>query len=521
MKTICRMFFFAFAVAIPIAVSAQIPLPPFLPDHYGPVFESLGGSWQLVRQSETNGQFGSVYESPTLSSTLLVENIPSERATAQPLFANIVTRLNQLIASNKGSFVEINETDLQANVILPSYVQSVLVFSLPRSIQIWTFSTTIKNSRTFNLLPQAIRRQVNRQRYEEAIQSGNISMGYWNNSIREHAMTLLGDGDTAQALSVLKVLLESAPGDFEAHLALMTHTPDAVAASNSAKAVFRNSEDLDQIDQAARFLGKERMNLDELPTLSPDDTGLRLVLIPLPPCNPWFLEESAKVFEQITQIPVSIRRLDVEWKWKTPERIAFQRDVQMFLTSGNPTPFDFTGWPPERYFSEIRKLANSKGPIFQWSAEKWIQRINASPGQYAASYYLVHLNTLLRSRRSGDHRTAYVGLTEANLFSGDSNFVFSQALPGVSILSYHMMLGSTFGEQTATRRRLVERIAKSLTSTGMLQLGLTRSTDPSCPTSYPNGIQRLDQQTLILSDEIERQLDRLRNPTAPNADSSP
>jgi predicted Zn-dependent protease len=108
----------------------------------------------------------------------------------------------------------------------------------------------------------------------------------------------------------------------------------------------------------------------------------------------------------------------------------------------------------------------------------------------------------------------YVGITEANIYSGDNNFLFSigRIKKGdslASILSYHMMLASSLQEEYESRHRLTERIAKELVPASLKQLGIPRSTDPRCPYSYSSGVSRLDEKTLRLSETLKNALKQL------------
>ena len=73
-----------------------------------------------------------------------------------------------------------------------------------------------------------------------------------------------------------------------------------------------------------------------------------------------------------------------------------------------------------------------------------------------------------------------------------------------------MMLGKTLRENHESRRRLVERIAKELVPVSLMQLGIPQSADPTCPHSYASGVERLDEKTLTLSDEVEEALEKIR-----------
>jgi hypothetical protein len=56
-------------------------------------------------------------------------------------------------------------------------------------------------------------------------------------------------------------------------------------------------------------------------------------------------------------------------------------------------------------------------------------------------------------------------------------------------------------------------MAKELVPASLKQLRIPRSTDPTCPYSYSSGVERLDQKTLTLSDEVKQALNKLRATT--------
>ena len=514
MRNIICWLVLSFA-AVLRAEAVPLKPPPCLPEYYSAVFATLDRPWHLVEQDATNGQFRFTYECPARHGTLVFEQISCDRTTAPAYFNEAANRINQGSSRQRGTFEEISEFELRARKDNRNLTQSIWLFVLPRSVQIWTWTFPRQGPEAAPGTLQAVRRCVNRQRYEDARREGNVAMGRWGPCIRAHAMDLLTAGDQTQAMKVFQDLLSTSPNDFEAHLAYMTNATDSAAASNSAQIVFRNSEDPAQMECAAAILGIPKPNFDSLPPVSTEDTGLRLVLIPLEPDSLWLLEDVAKLYEQITDVPVSIRGLEQPWEWKTPERIAHQREVQRFLHVEGQPPIDFTGWDPERYIGAIRANVETADAYSRWQAEQMIAAIVSAPGQYEVAPHLNHLKERLKEKRSADRRTMYVAVTRTNIYSGDSNFIFSKAnctpAENAAFLSYYMMLGSTLGEPAAARTRLTERIAKSLVAASIWQLGFPRSTDPACPTSYPDGVARLDQQTLVLSAEVRSQLERLRD----------
>jgi predicted Zn-dependent protease len=514
-KTTCGIIILTAVTATHIA-AAEPRLPSFLPAYYAPAFSSGGKLLNLVGQGETNGVTQYVYSTTDEDLALSVENIPGDQPKCDAVFNNILGNLNQVITTNKGSFAEITTTEAYAEVTLTNAAQTVFTFMLPSSVQIWTFSRAPTDRGGPTAAFKTIRSFANRQRYEEALQAGNVSMGHWQKCIHDYAKELLEFGRKDDALIVLKDLLATAPFDYEAHLEFMANAPASASATNSAKTVFKNAEAQDQIVKAAEFMGVEPRTLDAFAPLATNETGLQVILIPLPPCNPWLLDEAAKVFERITEVPVRIKRLNEVWTWGPAERISRERDIQGILVEFAKENIDFTGWTKDRYVQALKDAVKSEDALSNYWVRDLADKAKDEPGQFFVDPYLDRLCATLENHRSKDNRTMYVAITEANIFSGDNNYVFSlgttdRELPA-SIMSYHMMLGRTLNETYDSRQRLVERIAKELVPASLKQLGIPRSTDPTCPYSYSSGVDRLDQKTLTLSDEVKEALNKLKDP---------
>ena len=228
----------------------------------------------------------------------------------------------------------------------------------------------------------------------------------------------------------------------------------------------------------------------------------------------WLLDEAAKIYEDITDVPTKIRRLPEAWGIGTPTRIAYQRTIEDVLVRLNKENIDFTGWTKDRYIGELGKSVREEDAISKYQVRALIDRVNGEPGQYLADPLLSRFSRILEKYRSRDERTMYVGITQVNIYSGDSNYVFSVhitgQLSGAGVLSYCMMLGETLSEEYQSRRRLTERIAKELVPASLSQLGIPRSTDPTCPYSYSSSVSRLDQKTLILSASVKEGLKKMR-----------
>jgi len=488
-------------------------MPTFLPEYYSPVFSEHRDTLILLGHSEKEDweQYAYLTEDRTLM--LSVENIVSDRRRADAMFKNLLGRLNAEMENKDGEFIEIARRELHARVRDSNVERTVFGYILPRSIQIWTYTASPAETRQIASKYQRIRTFVDIQRYVEAMREGNVCMGSYGSEIFRHAHYLLDGGNRKESLSVLQQLLPRFPFEYEAHLTLMENTADRAAAMNSARIVFQGAEDPTLIDAAADFLGIEKLTLDSFPLLDEREGGLEVILVPLPPCNPWFLEDVARAYEQIVGLPVKIRRLEKPWVLRAPERIFRQRDTQRLLQEVKKGGIDFGGWDEDRYIDELLKAEESADAMSKYHIKEWVEKIQKESGQYLVDPYLDWFSETLRELRSRDERTMYVGITQANIYSGDNNYIFSQGRIGgeskASIQSYYMMLANTLGEEYQSRQRLTERIAKELVPSSLKQLGIPRSVDPTCPYSYSSGVSRLDQKTMNLSDAVKDALERL------------
>jgi predicted Zn-dependent protease len=248
--------------------------------------------------------------------------------------------------------------------------------------------------------------------------------------------------------------------------------------------------------------------------LGKGETGLQLILIPLEPCDVWFLEEVSGTYKKITDIPVKIRRLKEVWNLTAPDRIPYQRAIQEMLVRMKGQNIDFTDWKKDGYVEELKKTAESKDALTKYYVKDLVHKVEKETGQYFADPYLDWFSRILEKYRSNDDRTMYVGITGINIYSGDNNFIFSLHTTGresqASVLSYYMMLARNLSEEYESRNRLTERIAKELVPASLKSLKIPRSTDPTCPYSYSSGISRLDQKTLRLSEPVKNSIERIR-----------
>lgn len=496
----------------------RIQLPSFLPEYFVPAFRVKQDQLKMVDRMDKYGAERYFFELKEESAGkyigLIVENVKCDRVQCEQGFDNLRNFLNNKLKEENGDIIEMTQSEIRADTHPGGGVEVIhLGFKMPTSIQMWTYHTVTRTVKDIEVQLGFLKTLINRQRYDEARLAGNIAMGVWGPQIYDHARRLLKDGKKKEGLSVLADLLAASPNNFEAQVAFMENTDDAAAATRSARIVFENAENASLVERAAKYLGIRVEDYDSIPKLEKGERDLQVILIPLQPCNVRLVKEAAAVYEKITGVPTKVRRLDVDWRFKEPDRIYRQPVIQGNMTA-RKGKIDFTGWTKARYIEELRKISGSESPLDRYYIKDLIKRIEGEPGQFRVEPYLNRFANELEKYRSGDRRTMYVGVTEVDIYSGDSNYIFSSGLVSPNsqgtILSYYMMLTAPAWDRYEPRRRLTERLAKELVPASLKALNIPRSTDPRCPYSYSASLDRLDEKTLSLSDEVKAALDTLK-----------
>jgi hypothetical protein len=488
-------------------------LPDFLPAYYARALTGLGPI-TLTLHDDKNNVSRYVYATDDQVISVSIEHYSCDDASCPVIYQNAAKYLDKQVTDNGGIFLDANPTDFRVQWKTGLAENDAMVARLPSALLFWTYSSRLERSLDLDGYFDAVASAIERQRYEEAAADGNVVMGRWREQIRGYAHRLLHQGRKDEAISVLKALLATAPSDYESHVDFMANTTDAAAAQRSAEIVFENAERPDLVTTAARFLGRTEPNLDSVAILAKGETGLQLILIPLPPVDLGTVIEAAKIYETITGVPTKIRRLAEPWDFGAPQRIFDQKRVQAAIIQHDGPAIDFSAWTLDRYVAALLQTVAADSALSKYSMRDYVKKIETGPGQFLIDPVLVRFNEMLADYRSKDARTMYVGVTSADIYSGDYNYVFSQFakrdLLGTSILSYNRMTASASGATFQSRKRLTERIAKELVPASLKALDIARPADPSDPYSYADGLERLDQKSLTLSAPVREALDKFR-----------
>lgn len=486
-------------------------LPPFLSDYYAPLFSHNGVPLKFWRNVTVEGVEHYRYRDKDHSMTLIVERWPCNRQTCTTVFETFIAKTNQDTRALKTTFLDFSNPNAQAIVHKQDTISNVIVLLMPDSVNMFSFRQSPADYPGFKEMKpvfaaayEQAKTFADRQRYEQVVLiNDNVEMGGWADSFRTHALTLLAAGEKDEALKVLRRIVATTPFDLEAHLLLMENLPAGPEAQVSAKVILRNAESPDLYAKAAAFLKRPLTTMASIPPIGKSDDTLQLILIPLDSVDLDLLADAAKIYEQITSIPVTFRRLHAPWTPGKPDR-----PFAVF----NARIVEFSGLSKEQFVTNLYKTPNQTA-LDRYFFEKFERDLEKSSGQYDALRLSGPFFDSIERHVSDQPRTLVVGVTIANIFSGRARYVFNsfitrgRSMSG-SIFSYQMLRSTEFEPQS--RERLAERIAKELVPASFHKLGIPRATDPRDPYSYSNGADRVDQKSLKLSPPTAAALETFR-----------
>lgn len=498
-----------------IHTSARADSPSFLPSFYEAATKIDGQTLPLVSEGVENGVNQAIFASPGGSNAIFMGQVPCDRTNCAALFNANIRRHAQSLESHNGEFLNLVQHEYastwQDNGA--SYVEIVL--EVPDAIIVWKSVTKASLPASDAESLATIRSLTDRHRFEIARSQGNIDRGLWAEAGYRYANDLFRDGSDEAALEVLRQVVAWAPFHLDAHLSLAEHTRNDATRRASALAVWENAEDPELSHRAGKLLMRSAPNRQSLPLIERNMQGLQLVLIPLPPCDIRLQEAAGKLYSDSLKIPIRIARLPTDWVWDTPDRVFRERDIQKLLQSNSARMLNFDKWIIDDYSAAVSALAANADPLTRYQFQSFLREIEGKPGQYDVATYVPRFARTLEPYFSGDKQTMFVGVTGANIFAGDANYVFStgaiEPTRAASILSYAVMEASMSGAQYQSRGRLAERLAKEMVPASLKQLQIPRPADPRDPYSYSNGVARLDQKTMRLSEQTRTALDAFRD----------
>jgi len=489
-------------------------LPPFLAPYYADAIAVLGNDFVLTEKENKDNVSRYRYESADKVTSVEFQNFQCERDRCQVLYTNAVGYFDKILTENSAQFRRATPTEFSAVWQTGLADNYSFVAKMPTSLLFATYSARLGRDIDTDAFFAKLLTAADRQRYETAQTLDQVQKGLWTTAADDYARDLLQAGRRDDALAVLRNIVTVAPFDYEAQIVLVENTKDVALARSAAASIYDNSEDPELAAKATRYLGRNVPDIGALPALRKDEGGLHVVMIALPPCDPRLLADAGALYEKITGITVRIVRLSEHWEFDRPGRIPDQRRIQQAIIQKRGPNVNFNDWSRDRYKIELLDTVTASDALTKFNTEQFVEKLDARQDQYDAGPYLNQLAGILAQYRSTDNRAIYIGVTGADLFSGDTNYIFGTGITvngaTTSLVSYYRMTTKSTGERYESRKRLTERLAKQLVPPTLGALGIARPVDPTDPYSYADSVGRVDEKTLTLSEPTKQALDNFR-----------
>ncbi len=295
-------------------------------------------------------------------------------------------------------------------------------------------------------------------------------------------------------------------------------------AVRKAETVYRYAEQEEQIAAARRLLAE----LNALPRAdngqaSPPQklSNVEIVTVPIGTVNMRLLSELREALQQKLGIRFSIagyslipgsadRNLADEYLEKAIDKIRACMPKQVWnrlLAEIGLTEESLDDHGTRVRFLKTILQKDGCPPAKIYAFDELVSKL-AAKSQYDAERLLPALaRARVPASRSGV--IGYLGITEADIFARDYNFLYGWGKRGNGLMSYHRYTAA-FNEEPPNRPRLLERSTKQGISSTFFILGIPRCTAPACARAYPHTLVEHDQKTCDLCEECKQALARVK-----------
>ncbi len=290
-------------------------------------------------------------------------------------------------------------------------------------------------------------------------------------------------------------------------------------AVEKARTVYQYAENENLIDEAKKILSE----LGEFPEekaieLQALAKNIEIVIVPIGKVNQRFLKEVKEGLQDKMGIWYSISEkiLDVgkvdrsfvdSFLERTVERIEHQlpqEDFQALFSELNLSKTVLEARDPKIKLIDafFKKIELPKEEV-----EQFHNRVKEleNEGQYDTERLLTELENVFKATEKPTIK-GYLGITEADIFTKDYNFLYGWARSGYGVMSYHRFK-SDFTEEISNRQRLCNRAVKQGISSSFFILGIPRCSSPTCARAYPHNLTEYDQKGIEICPWCKEQLD--------------
>jgi len=336
------------------------------------------------------------------------------------------------------------------------------------------------------------------------------------------------EGRHEEAVSLYEQGLRVDPRRLEYQLKLarlLQQTGHEEEAIGKARVVYEYAEQEEQIAAARELLTELNAppgNDGESERSSKSSDGVEIVIVPIGPVNVTLLAE----LKQALQQKLGIRFAIAPYSLLPGE--ADRNQVDRYLAK--TIEAIKAGMPKKVYDELLRETGVTEESLCHpgakvrfieailWHSGYPQSEIEAFRKNLAEKFRETHqydagrlLATLRRTHAvvSRTHVVGYFGVTEADIFSRDYNFLYGWGEPGCALMSYHRYTAE-FNGTAPNRPKLLERSLKQGISSTFFILGIPRCTSPACARAYPHTLIEHDQKTCELCPECKQTLARVK-----------
>lgn len=299
-----------------------------------------------------------------------------------------------------------------------------ILYATPAGVYLWKYTVPNSFHINYDKYISSTTYAVREHQYKIISRYGNVIMGRWAGPVHNYAK-LLAARNIVKARDVYEELLQASPSRFDAQIEYSAIAKDKDRTLQCAAIVEKNAEEKKLLDAAATILQKQIPEISSCPALDKQVRGLKVVLIPLEPCNPWLLDEIARKYEKITSIPVIIRKLPLKLPHFEASRSSYRPNLEVIGSRIWKDKSDFSSWSLAKLKKEILNKAREVGPLAVAAINQLFLEMDNAGYQWDAKPIVHWLSQAIAPYCSNDPRTMVVGITEMDIYAGDANFIFS------------------------------------------------------------------------------------------------
>ena len=371
--------------------------------------------------------------------------------------------------------------------------------------------------------PQATQmdRESLEERVREHLKEANVDLRGRVDDLFLLADIYLDEGNDDDAVKLYQKALSVNAWRLEYQLKLakiLNKRGDKTQPIEKARTIYQYAEQENLIEEAKTFL----LELGEYPeeeVIKPQTLAknMEIIIVPIGKVNRKLLKEVKDSLQKKMGIQYSIsdKTLDIgkidrsfvdNYLTKIVEKIELQLPQEQFqslLSELNLSKTVLEARDPKINFINafFKKVGLSQEKIEQFY--DLVEKLK-NEGQYNTERLLTELKQAFRATKKPTIK-GYLGITEADIFTEDYNFLYGWGGSGYGVMSYHRFR-AFFNEEPPSRPRLLKRTVKQGISSSFYILGIPRCTSPNCARAYPHNLTEHDQKGIEICSWCKEQL---------------